>query len=133
MPRPLLLRCRRAVTLLELLVVLVLLGLSAAVVLPALRLPAASAPESALMRARALAVHRGEAVRLETSHDGRWQVVATADTERLVLLAGSQSDGVATAPLRSVVISALGTCLPEGPWAAGTGLWDPVRCVVTPP
>jgi len=133
MPRPLLLRCRRAVTLLELLVVLVLLGLSWAVVLPALRLPAPAALESALVRARALAVHRGEAVRLETSPDGRWQVVATADTERSVLLAGSPSDGAAAAPMPSVVISALGNCLPEGPWAPGAGAWDPVRCVVTPP
>jgi prepilin-type N-terminal cleavage/methylation domain-containing protein len=133
MPRPLPLGRRRAFTLLELLVVLVLLGLSAAVVVPSFRLPAATAPESALLRARALAVRRGESVRLATDRDGRWLVVATADTEGTILLAGDGGAASASGAAGSVVISALGLCQPEGHSAAGTPAWDPMRCAVSPP
>lgn len=133
MPRHLPSGHRRAITLLELLVVLVLLGLSAAVVLPTLRLPAPAAAESPLVRARTLALRRGEAVRLNTDAEGRWTVRATADALGAILLEG---DGVASpidGSARSVVISALGTCLPEGAPVAGSPAWDPVRCAVTAP
>ncbi len=133
MPRPRPPGRRVAFTLLELLVVLVLLGLSAAVVLPSFRLPAPTGPESAPQRARALAVRRGESVRLATDHAGRWQVVATADTDGTILLAGGGGSASDSGAAGSIVISALGLCLPEGHSAAGTSAWDPVRCAVTPP
>jgi len=133
MPRPLPPGRRRAFTLLELLVVLVLIGLSAAVVLPSFQLPAPSGPESAVLRARTLAVRRGESVRLSTDRDGRWQVVATADTEGSILLAGGGGGASDSGVVGSMVISALGLCLPEGHSAAGTPAWDPVRCAVMPP
>jgi prepilin-type N-terminal cleavage/methylation domain-containing protein len=118
-------RRRRAFTLLELLVVLVLLGLSAAFVLPTLSLPPRdSAAVTPLERARAIAVRRGEAVRLDVATDGAWRVQATADTSGTILLAGTTGEGIA----RSIVISALGACLPEGPAAGDAPAWDPVRC-----
>ncbi|MDZ7631068.1 MAG: GspH/FimT family pseudopilin [Gemmatimonadaceae bacterium] len=123
-------RRRRAFTLLELLVVLVLLGLTAAFVLPTLRLPApATGQGSALSRARATAVRRGEAVRLEFGASGSWTVRATADTTGVILLAGRATSADSQAGVaQSVVISALGACLPEGTAVGGTVAWDPARC-----
>ena len=125
--------CRRGVTLLELLVVLVLLGLSAAVVLPTLRLPGATGPESPLVRARTLAVRRGEALRLEIHRDGAWTVRPATDRGGALLLSGSGAPPSAMAMPESIVISALGTCLPESAAAPGAVPWDPVRCAVTTP
>jgi prepilin-type N-terminal cleavage/methylation domain-containing protein len=118
-------RRRAAFTLLELLVVLVLLGLSAAFVIPTLRLPApASDAVTPLERARATAVRRGESVRLTVEATGAWSVRATADTLDTILLSGT---GTADR-VHAVVISALGVCLPEGAAPADTRAWDPVRC-----
>ena len=122
---------RRAFTLLELLVVLVLLGLSSAAVLPVFRLPAAPPAESPLVRARALAVRRGESLRLEILPDGRWQVASAADTTDATLLHGRIADDTSRGARRSFVISPLGTCLPDGPSLPGTPAWEPVRCGVT--
>jgi prepilin-type N-terminal cleavage/methylation domain-containing protein len=117
-------RRRAAFTLLELLVVLVLLGLSAAFVLPTLRLPEPSTGAvSPVERARAVAVRRGESVRLVQNAEGAWSVRATTDTLGVILLAGTGGAG----PAQSLVISAIGACLPDGA-AAGVQAWDPVRC-----
>ena len=123
-------RRRRGFTLLELLVVLVLLGLAAAFVLPTLRLPATTpGAASALERARATAIRRGEAVRLSVSATGDWTVAATADTTGTILLSGTGADATGAGVAHSMVISALGSCLPEGRTASGTRAWDPTRCV----
>lgn len=122
---------RRAFTLLELLVVLVLLGLATAIVLPAFRVPAQAATESPLSRARALAVQRGETLRLEAQGEGRWRVTAAADTATTALLDGDGMDPHALGGAQSVLVTALGTCLPEGPSLPDGAPWDPVRCGVT--
>lgn len=120
---------RRAYTLLELLVVLVLLGLSAAVVLPRLRLPSgATAHRTTIERARAVAVRRGEPVRLSWTDGGDWTVRATADTSGVTLLSGTDGALSATVGARSLVISALGACLPEGTATTAAPAWDPARC-----
>ena len=125
-------RCRRGFTLLELLVVLVLLGLGAALVLPSLRLPARAPGEDApLERARATAIRRGEAVRLSVNPTGDWTVRATADTGGAILLSGTAAASPAVSEVQSTVITALGTCLPERAQSTGTGAWDPARCAVT--
>ena len=122
-------RCRRGFTLLELLVVLVLLGLAVALVLPSLRVPdRAHAQSSVLERARATAVRRGESVRLFMSRDGAWTVRATSDTTGEILLAGTGVESSGPDLAQSIVISALGTCLPEGASAFGATAWDPARC-----
>ncbi len=128
-------RRRRAFTLLELLVVLVLLGLAAAFVIPVLRRPIASADQlSVLERARALAVRRGESVRLQFDAAGAWSVRATADTTATILLAGVANPAAPDAGIaQSFLISALGTCLPEGNAAVGGSAWDPTRCAEARP
>jgi type II secretory pathway pseudopilin PulG len=133
-------------TLLELLVVLLLLGLAAALVAPVLRLPAGAAgaergehtPDAALARAadaaRALALRRGETLVLAVAADGgytvRPAVASAADTAPL--LAGRAAGG---AP-RRVVLSPVGTCVPDatsGDAAGGDAdgvlaVWDAARC-----
>lgn len=99
MHRPVALGFRRGVTLLELLVVVVLLGLGAALVAPALRVsgrPQLDPLQEALQAARRDAVRRGETVQVRRD-DGQWDVTPA------------------------------GLCLPAaGP--AEPGAWDPVRC-----
>ncbi len=110
--------------------VLVLLGLAAAFVLPTLRLPASSpGAASALERARTAAIRRGESVRLSVAATGEWTVSATADTTGTILLSGTGADATGAGVAHSMVISALGSCLPEGRVASGTLAWDPTRCV----
>lgn len=130
-------------TLLELLVVLLLLGLAASLVAPVLRLPAGrgargdgggdrSLEDQALGRAadaaRGLALRRGESLVLAVAADGAWTVrpvVATA-RDTAPLLAGRAAAGV---PLR-VIVSPVGTCVPD-PTGAAAGpavVWDAARC-----
>jgi type II secretory pathway pseudopilin PulG len=111
--------------------VLVLLGLGAAFVLPTLRLPKPTvASQSALDRARATAIRRGESVRLTADATGSWTVRATADTAGTILLAGASDSALPAGATNSIVITALGACLPEGGVAVGTAAWDPTRCAV---
>ena len=133
-------------TLLELLVVLLLLGLAASLVAPVLRLPAGrgargdgagdeSPGDRALGRAadaaRGLALRRGESLVLAVAGDGRWTVrpaVAPSGgggSDTAPLLAGRVAAG---APLR-VIVSPVGTCVPDPTGAApGPGVWDAARC-----
>ena len=109
--------------------VLVLLGLAAALVMPLLRVPNGTrAHATVLERARATAVRRGEAVRLFVARDGAWTVRATADTSGTILLSGTGDELSGPDAAHTIVISALGTCLPEGPFTRGSGAWDPARC-----
>ena len=106
-----------------------LLGLAAALVMPLLRVPDGTrAHATVLERARATAVRRGEAVRLFVARDGAWTVRATADTSGNILLSGAGVESSGPDVAHTIVISALGTCLPEGQFAAGAGAWDPARC-----
>lgn len=132
-------------TLLELLVVLLLLGLAAAVVAPVLRWPGgpgATAVDrhdlpslaAAVDATRDLALRRAEALVISVAADGRWRVVpadvsTVADTAPL--LAGRLTPTSAAQSLR-VVVSPVGTCVPDpSPRAsdAATDLaWDAARC-----
>ena len=109
--------------------VLVLLGLGAAFVLPNLRLPAQHAGDDGpLERARATAIRRGESVRLSITAGGGWTVRATADTSGTILLSGTSAATPDAGAAQSIVITALGACLPERGTAVGRGAWDPARC-----
>jgi prepilin-type N-terminal cleavage/methylation domain-containing protein len=98
-------------TLLELIVVLILLGVVAAVVAPGLSsLRADPAPELQLVigRARDAAIRRGETIHLRVDRSGAWR--ATAGTAELGEPLGS---GRLRAPVQTatdLVFSPLGTC-----------------------
>jgi prepilin-type N-terminal cleavage/methylation domain-containing protein len=142
---------RRGVTLLELLVVLVLMALSAALVVPALSAPTTGALRSdetmngklgsgatermdlgdlaidpILTSARRLAIRRGEPLRVQIDRDGVWAIVP----ER----GGSAIDGGRTQPptlwLPDVIVDALGTCVlfAEVVPPPGARAWDAMTC-----
>ena len=125
-------------TLLELLVVLLLLGLAAALVAPVLRLPAGGAEreasgDRALARAadaaRSLALRRGEALVLAVAADGRWTVTPAVATtaDAAPLLAGRVDAG----SRMRVVVSPVGTCVPDATGMApgdAAAPWDAARC-----
>ena len=118
---------RRGVTLLELLVVLVLLGLLTALTTPALlRSRPDDAPSDArvLASARSAAVRRGETLVLDVAPDGRWRLlVARADSAPL-------SDGTlasATMP-RRILLTPAGLCLPDDDADASAAPWDAAAC-----
>ena len=121
-------RARHGVTLLELLVVLLLLGLAVALTLPRLSIPSRAAEGDPRARtvamARALAVRRAEALRLEVDADGRWRLLARDS----VLQGGALPGGGARLRL---VLSPLGVCVPEPSDDApvpGGPTWDVAAC-----
>ncbi|GEM_PF-2125820 len=138
---------RPGVTLLELLVVLVLMAISAVLVLPALTAKSAYSelPDDAeastgqrpyvaadpavdlvLTTTRRLAVRQGEPLRVRVAPDGVWAI--------LPLKGGLPvGDGRASLPLTwlpDVVVDALGTCVLAPSVSAPTGAtaWDALAC-----
>ena len=107
---------RRGVTLLELLIVLVLMGMAASVVAPVLvQRPLQAEPGEAelITDARRTAVRRGEPVRLRLSADGVWALVALRDGQAI------RSGRLDSAEIREssevdLRIDAMGTCTPAG-------------------
>lgn len=127
---------RQGVTLLELLVVLILMALSAAVVLPALLPPSSVSVElpgaAALAHARRAAISRGESMRFQLSSDGGWALASLHDGSAVdsgrVLSRGATGE---TIMALNVLISPLGTCLPvvtDGALAT----FDPLSCAWQP-
>jgi general secretion pathway protein H len=118
-------RARRAgVTLVELLVVLMVVGVATTVVVPALRPggPAIDASIDPIVAARRLAVQRGEALQLTMQSSGAWQVVRTSDPDEVVAQGiGADSSAAVLAMLPS------GSCVPVT-IAVMRGSWDPVQC-----
>ena len=111
---------RRGVTLLELLVVLVLMGIAAAVVAPALRPPAEgrigaqrspATAETLVAEARRTAIRRGEPLRLRLDPDGAWALVTFREGE---ILTGGRIDLGASATALDLRIDAMGSCTPAG-------------------
>ncbi len=121
---------RSGVTLLELLVVLCLIGLVAAVVAPAIRAPAPARPalEQLMLAAREAAARRGEVVYLRIDASGRWRMEGAASPSPGVI-AGGQIAPPGPAPV-TVILSPIGTCAVDVPTAAAgaaVGL-DPLTC-----
>lgn len=121
---------RRGVTLVELLVVLVILGIGGAIVVPAMRDlgPAEAEPSSAVV-ARDLAARRGESVRVVVEPSGAWRATAERDTTDAPLARGA----AATFPSGTWTVTPVGLCLPRpmaGAPSPATAAWDPVRCAV---
>lgn len=120
--------CRRAFTLLELVVVLAIIGLGIAVVAPSLVLRPPSSEESmkrVVASARRVAMRRAQTVTLDVDDNGVWRVAGAGRDTPEVLLRGELDER----PLREVHlrITPLGLCLSEargagsGQQAAGSG------------
>lgn len=137
---------RRGVTLLELLVVLVLMAIAAAVVVPAFRASNTdtlrldgddaatgqpgliSSPEvdGVLTKARRIAIKRGEPVRVRVASDGVWSIVAANSGEAL-------ETGRVTQPLTwrpDITVDAVGTCMlqPTVALLENATAWDALAC-----
>ena len=116
---------RRGVTLLELLIVLILMGITAALVVPAfVQRPAA--PEAAnvalLASARRLAIRRAEPLRLRMSANGDWMV--TGVRNGVVVDSGHVRDSLLAT---EVLVDALGGCVPMNGNTSLAG-FDPLVC-----
>jgi prepilin-type N-terminal cleavage/methylation domain-containing protein len=118
-------RARRGVTLLELLVVLLLMSLSAVLVLPSMSQLSFSRdddPRAAVIASsRRAAIRRGETLRLRIAVDGVWALVAQHDGAvvdggriRTPQRRGPQGNGETdtTEPGLVLTITAMGSCLP---------------------
>jgi prepilin-type N-terminal cleavage/methylation domain-containing protein len=112
-------RARRAgVTLVELLVVLMVVGVATTVVVPVLR-PAGPAIDASI---DPVTVQRGEALQLTMQSTGAWQVVRSSDPDEVVAQGiGADSSAAVLAMLPS------GSCVPVT-IAVTRGSWDPVQC-----
>jgi prepilin-type N-terminal cleavage/methylation domain-containing protein len=115
----------RGVTLLELLIVLTLMGIAAAVVAPSFGARSATpeASRSALVTsARRMAVRRAERLSLRLSQNGAWSVRTL--TDGAVLDSGHVRDALPDAEL---LLDALGGCVPARGTSAGEH-FDPLTC-----
>ena len=116
---------RSGITLVELVVVLVVLGLTSALVAPALIFPepAASDPWSpALAAAVEAAASREQTVRLVVERDGRWWLAASGELDPV----GEGSLDVSAPPF-VLAVSPLGSCGPL-PGSAPPFPLDPLTC-----
>lgn len=131
-------RARHGVTLLELLVVLVVMAIAAAVVIPVLEAPVVSRadePATLVTKARRAAIARGEPVRLRIAGDGVWALVSLREgvpigNGRIVSAndVARSHDETATFDIR---IDAMGSCTPSptsNGSSAATPRFDPVSC-----
>ncbi len=123
--------CRRGVTLLELIVVLLVIAMSATLVIPALKQTMSgddsiNAELELLTQARRLATQRGEPLQLRVAGDGVWAVVSVRAGD--VVSSGRSTASLSWLP--NVRIDAVGTCM------LGDGVapppnaksWDAVGC-----
>lgn len=127
---------RRGVTLLELLVVLILLAVTAAVVLPTFMPPSTTADAdptaTVVASARRVAIRRGEPLRLRIANDGVWALVtlhdgAAVDAGRVKSVKHSADDAPTVSTGLVLTIDALGSCQPDHGSAAGA-TYDPLTC-----
>ena len=114
-------------TLLEILVTLIVLGLAAALVVPVFR--AETLPDddlrAVLAGARETAVRRAQTLVLSVDQRGTWKIAAAHDTSTVA--SGQLRDG--TGPLQ-IRVNPLGACLNEG--GAVAIAVDAVGCSIVP-
>lgn len=119
---------RRGVTLLELVVALTLLGVVAALVVPALATPAGrrGAFDDVLRAARGVAIARAQSLTLDVGRDGAWLLRpgTAGDTTHLGSGALEQEPSVSF----QLQLTPLGACLPASALPAEYGGWDAAAC-----
>ncbi len=122
----------RGVTLIEMVVVLVLIGMTAALAAPALLRPARaeSGVRELVSAAREAAIRRGETVYLRIGTSGEWRIEGSASAVPEVLLSG-RVDPFLEHTL-TVLLSPTGSCALDAPSAmtAGDIRLDPLTCEV---
>jgi prepilin-type N-terminal cleavage/methylation domain-containing protein len=121
-------------TLAEIVVVLVVLGLAAALVAPALIPPQREAPASltaVIEHVQDMAARRGETLVLEVSANGSWRVVGTAAIDEGPLEAGALSEqgDLGGFALRVAPLGSCGPTLDGDPGDTGPAL-DLLTCRV---
>ena len=126
---------RSGFTLIEILVVLILMGLAAALVAPAL-LPHhhdQSALSALLASAREVAARRGEVVYLHIDPTGQWRMEAGANPLAGTLATGSVPPFLAASV--TLMVSPLGSCAFDvrSAAAAGAVALDPLTCQIRSP
>lgn len=117
----------RGVTLLELLIVLVLMTVAAALVLPAFGARPAStetAQARVVAAARRTAIRRAEPLRMRLSADGAWSIRSQRDGA--LIDSGRVREAL---PPSDVLVDPLGSCIPVGQ-SAGVVTFDPLACVM---
>lgn len=121
-------RTRPGFTLLELVVVLLVLGVSAAFVLPALTTPTprAAAVADVVRAARATAIARAQPLRLRIAADGSWSLASPSRAEPRV------TRGQLAQPTDAVTVelSPVGVCTLSPPVPAALHGWDAALCAV---
>ncbi|MBC7894411.1 MAG: prepilin-type N-terminal cleavage/methylation domain-containing protein [Cytophagaceae bacterium] len=119
-------RRRDGVTLLELVVVLMVLGITAAFVLPSFIFPRPSVLtlDVVAQHARARAIARAQPLTLAVGVDGRWMLATLADGQQHVDSGQVEPPG---APL-TIDVSPVGRCALRGGSPTLAPAWDAVRC-----
>jgi prepilin-type N-terminal cleavage/methylation domain-containing protein len=118
-------RVRNGFTLLEIVVTLVLIGLSAALVAPVFRREAPDDSFAAVLSsARELAVRRAQTMVLRVGADGSWRLTTVDDSASILsgLLAQTPS-------ARQLTITPLGACFDQD--AESVEAWDALACAPT--
>jgi prepilin-type N-terminal cleavage/methylation domain-containing protein len=129
-------RRRAAYTLLELIVVLVLMGLAAAIVLPMLRArgPSDSAMQAIVTSAREAAAKRGEIVYVRFEPTGEWHMEGGGSTLEGDFM-GGRIRAIAQVPL-TLIVSPTGSCafdVRSAALGAGNIPLDPLTCQIDRP
>ena len=128
-------RHRSGFTLIEMLVVLILMGLVAVLVVPALfpRHHDQSALNALLVSAREVAARRGEVVYLHIDPTGEWRMEAGANPTQAPLASGRVQPFLTAAV--TLMVSPLGSCGFDVRSAAavGTDVLDPLTCEMRTP
>ena len=120
-------RCRRGLTLLEVIVVIAILAILIVVAAPGLIFPTAKSTgdlAAVLESAKRAAVLRGEPVTLTVDDAGAWTITGDANPTAAAIATGALEPAPGRARVR---VSALGACIPENVPAASRD-WSAVGC-----